>query len=151
MDALHLGHSCLLGGSVYLCQQTPVHQVNFSHGIKKTPNQPQQKQSNKKKKGLWDMPILGFPAWRSSWSATAFGGSTLSNLQVPRFPKAQPLACPSKSTTSLHLLDVRGKGWPYSCWQKILQLPMKPKHGQGASSVLPIQQDQLFIHCSPTP
>jgi len=77
-----------------------------------TPTKP--KQQNKK--GLWDVLILDFPSGEAA-GQPVIGGSALSNLQVPRSPKAQPLACPSQSTTSLHLLGVRGKEWPYSCWK----------------------------------
>lgn len=117
---LHLGHSwtCLLSGSVYLCQKTSGHQMNFSDVRGK---KPPQNQTNKNKatttttttttkQGVWGVSGFGFFACRSSWSATVFGESILCNLQFPRPPKAQPLACPSHSTTLVCFLEVQGVG-----------------------------------------
>lgn len=44
-------------------------------------------QQQQRKRGSWNMYILGFSAWRSSWSVIGFGGSTLSNLHIPKSPK----------------------------------------------------------------
>lgn len=54
---------------------------------KYTMTKTKQQQQQQRKRGPWNMYILGFSAWRSSWSVIGFGGSTLSNLYIPKSPK----------------------------------------------------------------